>query len=77
VCDFWANKKTVFVDFVFVRLKVVGELPKLSIGLTDQCVTEILQVLISIPLPERYSPIADEYTDEFAEFVSNYTLITV
>ena len=55
---------------MFVSLKVVGELPTLSVGLTDQCVTEILQVLISIPLPERYSPVMDEDADEFAEFVS-------
>jgi len=54
---------------VFVSLKVVGELPTVSVGLTDQCVTEILQVLVSIPLPEGYSSVTDEDADEFAKSV--------
>jgi len=56
---------------VFVSLKVVGELPTLSVGLTDQCVTEILQVFVSIPLPEGYSSATDEDVDEFAKSVSS------
>ena len=56
---------------MFVSLKVVGELPTLSVGLTDQCVTEILQVFVSIPLPEGYSSATDEDVDEFAKSVSS------
>jgi len=58
------------VDFVFVRLKVVGELPTLSVGLTDQRVTEILQILVSIPLPESPTATVDDEFDEFAASVS-------
>jgi len=42
----------------------------LSVGLTDQRVTEILEVLVSIPLPEGYSASTDEEVDEFVESVS-------
>ena len=58
------------VEFVLTSLKVFGELPTLSVGLTDDCVTEILQVLASIPLPESYSATTDEDADDFAESVS-------
>lgn len=53
----------------FFSLKVFGELPTLSVGLTDDCVAEMLQVLVSIPLPEGYSAATDEDVDEFAESV--------
>jgi len=59
---------------VFISLKVFGELPTLSIGLTDDCVTEILQVLVSIPLPEGYSATTDEDVDDFAESVSTWCI---
>jgi len=59
------------VRFVAASLKVRGELPTLSVGLTDQCVTEILQVLVSIPLPENYLAAADDDVDDFVASVSN------
>jgi len=65
---YYKAEKMIIV-FVF-SLKVFGELPTLSVGLTDDCVTEILQVLVSIPLPEGYSPATDDDVDEFAESVS-------
>jgi len=45
-------------------------LPTLSVGLTEQRVTEVLQILASIPLPEGYSATADDEVDEFAKSVS-------
>jgi len=63
------------VNFVFVSLKVYGELPTLSVGLSDQCATEILQVLVSIPLPEGYSATTDDDADEFVESVSSLTYV--
>jgi len=66
VYDVW-REEDYEIDLVCVSLKVFGELPTLSIGLTDQRVTEILQILVSIPLPEGYS---DEDVNEFAKSVS-------
>lgn len=67
---YYKAEKVIIMLILFFSLKVFGELPTLSVGLTDDCVTEILQVLVSIPLPEGYSSTTDEDVDDFAESVS-------
>ena len=49
-------------------MRIVGKLPSVALTITDQRLTEILQLLTGIPLPESESKIED--VDELDQAVS-------
>ena len=49
-------------------MRIVGKLPSVALNMTDQRLTEILQLLLGIPLPESESKTED--VDELDQAVS-------
>ena len=56
-------------------MKVIGELPSLSVQISDQRLLDILKLIQSIPLPPSAPPPAAEDEFEATVSITNSTII--